>query len=100
MLFSIILSVLGYLGDSSSSSWSTISSPPIVSIPTSYTASYGRYSTQIPVNDPLMRPDFDRTKCGGNCWGTSGYNHYERAFQRAQDVQNAQREAFWADGDD
>lgn len=73
---------------------------PSDTMPTHYTASYGSYRADIPINDPLMRSDFDNTKCGGNCWGTSGYNHYERAWNRAQEVQQAQGEAFWADGDD
>lgn len=63
--------------------------------PVSYTASYGSYYAEIPVNDPLTRQDFDNTKCGGNCWGTSGYNHYQRAWERAQEVYQAQRDAFW-----
>lgn len=63
--------------------------------PTHYVASYGPYYAEIPVNDPLMRADFDNVKCGSNCWGTSGYNHQQRAFDRAQEVRQAQRDAFW-----
>lgn len=60
-----------------------------------YVASYGPYYTKIPVNDPLMREDFDFSKCGNNCWSHSNYNHRTIAFNRAMEVQNAQMEAFW-----
>lgn len=63
--------------------------------PVVYTASYGPYHAEIPVNDPLFREDFDTTKCGQNCWGTSGYDHYKNARDEAERIYEAQREAFW-----
>jgi hypothetical protein len=90
-MYSFLIAILAAAGYS----WET---PTASYTPaTSYSASYGSYSTSIPINDPVMRTDFDNSKCGSNCWGTSGYNHNQRAWDRAQEVMEAQREAFWAE---
>lgn len=97
MLFTLLLLATAFVEYSYTSQYGNPTSyGAIYSQPTAYTASYGPYHAEIKVNDPLTRPDFDNTKCGGNCWGTSGYNHQQRAYDRAQEVQDAQREAFWA----
>lgn len=83
MLTILVVACFGLYGDNS------------YSPPTSYTASYGPYYAEIPVNDPMMRSDFDTSK---ETYPETYYNNpYQKAWERAQEVQEAQREAFWAE---
>lgn len=61
----------------------------------SYSANYGPYHANILISDPLNRPDFDNSKCGNNCWRSSGYDHYQRAADRAADTEEGYRNTFW-----
>lgn len=57
--------------------------------PAFYTASYGPYYAEIPVNDRYTDPGFDGVRYG------STYDHHQRAQDRAQETQEDQRNTYW-----
>jgi hypothetical protein len=70
---------------------------PIYSPPTHYVASYGKYYTEIPIEDPLKQ-DYLHPDTSREIYPERYYNSpSQRAWERAQEVTEPQREASWAE---
>lgn len=68
---------------------------PMFTPPTHYTASYGHYYAEIPVNDNRYGPDRDTSR---PIYPDTYYNDpYRQARERAEEVREAQREASYAE---
>lgn len=67
-------------------------------LPKSYTASYGNYYAEIPVNDPMMEQDYFHPDTSSPIYENRyGNDPYQKAWERAEEVRQAQRDAFWAE---